>query len=217
MKNDTINRLYNLIKKFEKEKGSITTAVLFNSYDNYYRLMFASECLNSVGPYDATLEIVKYMKANDKDILKDLYFTITTVHTEDIKMGFRDSDNTALRFHSGTDGGNTYLSRHCFSPENFKTVVAKFDLYIDNYGAYYSATLGTGHKGKYNAFQYLIDARNRKYADVYSTPGAGGGKMFTLNLNEWYQFEIRYTVHENQKNDYYTYNACLQFLECLFL
>ena len=83
MKNDTINRLYNLIKKFEKEKGSITTAVLFNSYDNYYRLMFASECLNSVGPYDATLEIVKYMKANDKDILKDLYFTITTVHTED--------------------------------------------------------------------------------------------------------------------------------------
>ena len=83
MKSSTIGRLYSVTKKFEEENNSKTTAVLFNKKGDEYKLMFASECLDDLSPYDSILEVVKYIKANEESLLRDLYFSIMTVHTED--------------------------------------------------------------------------------------------------------------------------------------
>mgnify|MGYP003300828084 CR=1 FL=1 len=74
-----IERLYNLIKKFETDNNSKTTAVLFDNDNSkgWYRLMIASECLDELSPFDATLKVVKYLKENDPTIYPDIPFNIT--------------------------------------------------------------------------------------------------------------------------------------------
>lgn len=85
---NNVNRIYKVIKKFENEKDSKTKAVLFNpnTMNNYYRLMISSECLDKLNPYDSTLEVIKYIKSNDPEIVKDLFLAITPVHTDDETM-----------------------------------------------------------------------------------------------------------------------------------
>ena len=97
---NNIQRLYNLIKKFEIDNSSKTTAVLFDNdcLKDHYRLMISSECLDDLNPYDSILEIIKHIKENDPTIYHDLHFTILTVHTEDDSMHkIRESFDEGVR------------------------------------------------------------------------------------------------------------------------
>ena len=98
---NNIQRLYNLIKKFETENNSKTTAVLFDidHSKGWYRLMVSSECLDNLCPYDAILKIIKYIKENDSTIYYDLKFNILTVHTDDESMHkIRESFDEGVRY-----------------------------------------------------------------------------------------------------------------------
>lgn len=98
---NNIQRLYNLIKKFEIDNSSKTTAVLFDNdcLKDHYRLMISSECLDDLNPYDSILEIIKHIKENDPTIYHDLHFTILTVHTEDESMHrVRESFDEGVRY-----------------------------------------------------------------------------------------------------------------------
>jgi hypothetical protein len=98
---NNIQRLYNLIKKFETDNNSKTTAVLFdNDYlKGWYRLMVSSECLDDLSPYESILELVKYIKENDPTLYHNLLFNISTVHTEDESMHkVRESFDEGVRY-----------------------------------------------------------------------------------------------------------------------
>ena len=98
---NNIQRLYDLIKKFETDNNSKTTAVLFdNDYlKGWRRLMVSSECLDDLSPYDSILELVKYIKENDPTIHQDLLFNISTVHTGDESIHkVRESFDEGVRY-----------------------------------------------------------------------------------------------------------------------
>lgn len=98
---NNIQRLYDLIKKFDTDNNSKTTAVLFdNDYSNgWHRLMVSSECLDDLSPYDSILEVVKYIKENDPTLYHDLHFNISTVHTDDESMHkVRESFDEGVRY-----------------------------------------------------------------------------------------------------------------------
>ena len=100
MKNN-IQRLYDLIKKFEIDNNSKTTAVLCDNehLKGWYRLLVSSECLDDLSPYDSILELVKYLKENDPTLYSDLRFNILTVHTEDESMNkVRESFDEGVKY-----------------------------------------------------------------------------------------------------------------------
>lgn len=98
---NNIQRLYNLIKKFEIDNNSKTTAVLFDNdrLKDWHRLMISSECLDDLCPYDSILKFVKYIKENDSTLYRDLLFNIHPVHTEDESMHkVRESFDEGVRY-----------------------------------------------------------------------------------------------------------------------
>lgn len=101
MKNKNMERLYNLIKKFETDNNSKTTAILFDNDNSkgWYRLAISSECLDKLNPYDATLKVIKYLKENDPTIYPDIPFNIITVHTDDESIHkVRESFDEGMRY-----------------------------------------------------------------------------------------------------------------------
>lgn len=103
---NNIQRLYELIKKFETDNNSKTTAVLFDNdhLKGWRRLMVSSECLDDLSPYDSILELVKYIKENDQTLYRDLLFNISTVHTGDENIHkVRESFDEGVRYFNKVD------------------------------------------------------------------------------------------------------------------
>ena len=99
MKASTIGRLYSIIKQFEEDNNSKTTAILFNEDSDWYRLMISSECLDKLNPFESILEVVKYIKSHDSKLICDLDFNITTVHSEDESIyKVRESFDEGVRY-----------------------------------------------------------------------------------------------------------------------
>ena len=101
MKNENMERLYKLIKNFETDNNSTTTAILFDNENSkgWYRLAISSDCLDKLDPYDATLKVIKYLKENDPTIYPDIPFNIIPVHTEDETIHrVRESFEEGIRY-----------------------------------------------------------------------------------------------------------------------
>jgi len=110
----------------------------------------------------------------------------------DMNRAVRDNDNSVLKITGG--GRNTMVDRKVFVPEEFKTAVAKFDMYVEGNGANFYNYFGSGRDRKHTGFCWCIFSSNDLVTLTIRRTGDGGGvEVAKLNANEWYEMEMHYT------------------------
>ena len=113
------------------------------------------------------------------------------------KMAVRDNENTALKLSCVT--GVHYFFHILFTPENYKTYVAKFDISFAR-DAYHKNYLGNGLIYNKTPVCWTVDARGGNTAKInISRTGNDLIPIATLNTDEWYEFEIRYTPTSSER------------------
>lgn len=68
-----------VLKGFE---GVVMAMLIKEEYGDGYKLLFSAKTLDEVSPFEATLEVVKYIKEHNEDLLKEIE-SILVIHSED--------------------------------------------------------------------------------------------------------------------------------------
>lgn len=85
-----VNLTQKIVQEFNRLTGPVDLAMLlkndftFNKDNNEskYTLLFSSKSLDDMSPFDSTLEVVKFFRKYNPDILKKIS-RIITIHSED--------------------------------------------------------------------------------------------------------------------------------------
>lgn len=98
-KSELIENTKNIADDFKLVYGDVTLTTLLEDDYGKYILLFSSKCLDDLSPFDGTLEVVKFFRRHNTEILKDIS-SIIVIHTEqdknDLYNQFKDKEYIEL-------------------------------------------------------------------------------------------------------------------------